>query len=350
MLNKDFWRNRRVFITGHTGFKGSWLCELLLALGANVTGYALPPDTEPNLYSICGLDNKVKSFIGDIRSMDTLKAAIDQAKPEIVFHLAAQPLVLDSYQDPRYTYETNVMGTVNILECVRNSGHVKSFVNITTDKVYLNRENGGAYREDDYLNGYDPYSNSKSCSELVASSYTNSFLRERGIAVSTARSGNVIGGGDFAANRIIPDCAKAAAEGRAIGIRNPASVRPYQFVLDTLAAYLLIAERQYAEPGLAGAYNIAPDTAANNGELATMFCAAWGNGARWEHISVERHHEAKLLSLNCDKIKSALGWKPGYAIAEAVALSAEWYREFYNGRDANACMARQIRRCIANAF
>jgi CDP-glucose 4,6-dehydratase len=299
----------------------------------------------------------MESHIGDIRDIEKLRGVFDKfdkTKPEIVFHLAAQPLVLDSYQKPRYTYETNVMGTVNILECIRNADCVKSFVNITTDKVYLNRESGGDYREDDYLNGHDPYSNSKSCSELVTSSYANAFLRDRHIAVSTARSGNVIGGGDFAANRIIPDCAKAAAVGESIGIRNPISARPYQFVLNALAAYLLIAEKQYCDPSLAGAYNIGPDSTANNGEIAAMFCDAWGNSATWEPERAKQPYETKLLSLNCDKIKTALGWRPLYGIAKAVRLSAEWYKAFYNGgntnavSDANAVVMRQIGEYIAD--
>jgi CDP-glucose 4,6-dehydratase len=345
-----FWRGKRIFVTGHTGFKGSWLCELLLALGANVAGYALKPPTEPSLYDICSLDSKVDTHIGDIRDGGRLRNVFDVARPEIVFHMAAQPLVLDSYANPHYTYETNVMGTVNILECLRRSDTVRSFVNITTDKVYLNRESGESYIESDELNGYDPYSNSKSCSELVTSCYINSFLRGSGVAVSTARSGNVIGGGDFSANRLIPDCAKAAAKGEAIGIRNPASVRPFQFVLDTLGAYLLIAQQQYTDPRQAGAYNIAPDTATTSGELAAMFCEAWGGGAIWEQTSVEQPHEAKQLSLNCEKIKSALGWRPRYDIGKAVEMSAEWYRMFYSGggEDASAVMARQIGGYIRN--
>lgn len=337
-----------MFITGHTGFKGSWLCELLLTFGAKIAGYALAPNTAPNLWDLCGLDAKMESHIGDIRDIDKLQNAFDATKPEIVFHLAAQPLVLDSYQRPRYTYETNVMGTVNILECIRNADCVKSFVNITTDKVYLDRENGEDYREGDYLNGCDPYSNSKSCSEMVTSSYVNSFCHAKHIAVSTARSGNVIGGGDFAANRIIPDCAKAAAAKKLINIRNPVSARPYQFVLDTLTAYLLIAEKQYSDLSLAGAYNIGPDSAANNGELAAIFCNAWGDGAAWEHARAEQPYEARLLSLNCGKIKTALGWRPRYGIAEAVRLSAQWYRAFYDSVDTNAVsdaiavMIRQI--------
>jgi CDP-glucose 4,6-dehydratase len=341
-MDKNFWYGKRVFITGHTGFKGSWLCELLLARGASITGYALAPNTEPNLWSVCGLETKLESHIGDVRDIDKLQSVFSAAQPEMVFHLAAQPLVFDGYNEPRYTYETNVMGTVNLLECIRNANCVRSFVNVTTDKVYLNRESGEDYREGDYLNGYDPYSNSKSCSELVTSSYVNAFLREKQIAVSTARSGNIIGGGDFADNRIIPDCAKAATAGIPIGIRNPESSRPYLFVLDTLCAYLLIAEKQYTDTKLSGAYNIGPDSAVSNGRLAGILCDAWGCGARWERISVEQPHEAKQLGLNCEKIKSLLNWKPRYDIAEAVKLTAEWYKLFYSGGDANSVMKRQI--------
>jgi CDP-glucose 4,6-dehydratase len=316
------------------------MCQALLALGSEVAGYALKPPTEPNLYNICRPD--VNTVVGDIRDLEKLSAAMKEAAPEIVIHMAAQALVLDGYAAPRHTYETNVMGTVNILECLRNCDTARSFVNVTTDKVYRNRERGERYCERDELNGYDPYSNSKSCSELVTSCYVNSFLLERGLAVSTARSGNVIGGGDFSANRLMPDCARAAARGEAIGIRNPASVRPFQYVLDTICAYLIIAERQYCDMQLAGAYNIAPERPATSGELAEMFCAAWGDGARWRQTDIEQPHEAGVLSLNCGKIRSALGWSPRYDIGQAVALTAEWYKVFFGGGDANAVMSRQI--------
>lgn len=243
----SFYKGKRVFVTGHTGFKGSWLCKILANAGAVVTGYSLNPPTSPSLFEIAGIEQDVHSVIGDIRNYKALKAAFDEARPEIALHLAAQPIVRDSYKDPAYTYETNVMGTVNILECVRNSSCVKSFLNVTTDKVYLNKEWTWGYRENEELDGYDPYSNSKSCSELVTHSYKNSFFNDDHVAISTARAGNVIGGGDFANDRIIPDCIRAAIKQEDIVVRNPFSTRPYQHVLEPLYAYLMIAAMQYQD-------------------------------------------------------------------------------------------------------
>lgn len=247
----DFYRDKKVFVTGHTGFKGAWLCTILCMAGAEVTGFALPPE-ELSLCRIIRLEEKMNSVHGDMRDLEALRCAFDAAKPEIVLHLAAQPIVRESYRDPVGTYASNVMGTVHILECVRQSGCVRSFLNVTTDKVYQNRQWPWGYRETDVLNGFDPYANSKSCSELVTDSYRNSFLADKGVAVSTARAGNVIGGGDFAADRIIPDCIRAVCAGRPIQLRNPHSVRPYQHVLEPLSAYLLIAQRQYENSDLAG--------------------------------------------------------------------------------------------------
>ena len=278
----EFYRGKRVFVTGHTGFKGSWLCKMLLMAGAEVTGYSLQPPTQPNLFSIAGVEGKMHSVIGDIRDFDALKAAFDAAQPDIVLHLAAQPIVRDSYKDPRYTYETNVMGTVNLLECVRlaqQQGRApRSVLNVTTDKVYHNNEWAWGYRENEPLDGFDPYSNSKSCSELATHSYINSFFADKTVAVSTARAGNVIGGGDFANDRIIPDCVRAMAAGRKIGVRNPYSTRPYQHVLEPLAAYLLIAQRQYEDSRFAGYYNVGPDDCdcVTTGTLVDLFCRAWG--------------------------------------------------------------------------
>ena len=238
----DFYKNRKVLITGHTGFKGSWMCKLLIDAGADITGYALNPPTNPSLFGICELSSQMNSIIGDIRDLKHLKQVFQEVKPEIVIHMAAQPIVRDSYKEPVYTYEVNVMGTVNILECVRESDCVKSFLNVTTDKVYLNREWLWGYRENEELNGFDPYSNSKSCSELVTSSYKNSFFADRDVAISTARAGNVIGGGDFAIDRIIPDCIRAVTENKEIVVRNPFSTRPYEHVLEPVVAYLMIAK------------------------------------------------------------------------------------------------------------
>lgn len=230
-MNLSFYKNKSVLITGHTGFKGSWMCKMLINAGACVTGYALDAPTDPSLFEMCGLAEQMNSIVGDIRDLEHLLQVFEEVKPEIVIHMAAQPIVRDSYKDPVYTYEANVMGTVNILECVRRCESVRSFINVTTDKVYLNKEWIWGYREEEELNGYDPYSNSKSCSELVTSSYKNSFFMDREIAITTARAGNVIGGGDFANDRIIPDCVRAASEGKEIIVRNPYSTRPYQHVL-----------------------------------------------------------------------------------------------------------------------
>ena len=252
----SFYKGKKVLITGHTGFKGAWLCKMLSLAGAKVTGYALEPPTTPSLFEIAEIAKDVDSIIGDIRDYAHLKNVFDGVQPEIVLHLAAQPIVREGYKNPAYTYETNVMGTVNVLECVRNSSSVKSVLNVTTDKVYLNKEWEWGYRENEELDGYDPYSNSKSCSELVTHSYKRSFFSDGKVAISTARAGNVIGGGDFAEDRIVPDCIRAVNEKRTIMVRNPFSTRPYQHVLEPLYAYLLIAAKQYEDVNLAGYYNI----------------------------------------------------------------------------------------------
>ena len=255
----DFYKDRKVLVTGHTGFKGTWLCKLLVLAGAKVTGYSLEPPTDPSLFAICGMEKQMHSVIGDIRDLPHLLQIFQETKPEIVLHLAAQPIVRDSYRDPVGTYETNVMGTVHVLECVRQTDSVRSFLNVTTDKVYENREWEWGYRETDPLNGYDPYSNSKSCSELVTHSYRKSFFAAGAPAISTARAGNVIGGGDFAHDRIIPDCVRAAISGQPVKLRNPDSIRPFQHVLEPLSVYLMIAAAQVEEPSLAGSYNVGPE-------------------------------------------------------------------------------------------
>ena len=270
---RQFYQGKRVLVTGHTGFKGSWLCRILTLAGAEVTGYSLEPPTEPALFRIAGLEDGIDSVIGDIRDLKHLRQVFDRVQPELVIHLAAQPIVRDSYEDPVYTYETNVMGTVNLLECVRLSSSVRSVLNVTTDKVYENREWEYGYRECDPLDGYDPYSNSKSCSELVTHSYQKSFFGKKGCPVSTARAGNVIGGGDFANDRIIPDCVRAAAAGKEIVVRNPYATRPFQHVLEPLFVYLEIMQRQYEDAAYQGYYNVGPDDGdcVTTGELTTMF-------------------------------------------------------------------------------
>lgn len=286
MVDGDFWSRKKVFLTGHTGFKGSWMSRLLLNMGAELSGYSLPAPTKPNLFFMAGLEGNMESVTGDIRDFEKLNDAVKKSAPEIIIHMAAQPIVRKSYREPLYTYETNVMGTVNLLECVRLLGSVKSFLNVTTDKVYRNNEWCWGYREEDQLDGFDPYSNSKSCSELVTHSYNRGFFRNSDTAVSTARAGNVIGGGDFAPDRIIPDCVRAAAKKEPIIVRNPHSTRPYQHVLEPVTAYLMIAEKQSEDKKrYSGSYNIGPDDCdcVTTGELADTFCSAWGEGAKWEN-------------------------------------------------------------------
>lgn len=344
MADLSFYKGKRVFVTGHTGFKGSWLTAILVKAGAEVTGYSLTPPTNPNLFSISGVENKINSVIGDVRDFDAMKKAFDECDPEIVFHLAAQPIVITSYEQPKYTYETNVMGTVNILECVRLSKNVKSVLNVTTDKVYKNNEWCWGYRENEPLDGYDPYSNSKSCSELVTHSYKSSFFDSMGIAVSTARAGNVIGGGDFADNRIIPDCVRAAVKGEDIIVRNPNSTRPYQHVLEPLNAYLMIAERQYEDNSLQGYYNVGPNDSdcLTTGELATIFCESWGNGQTFKCLKKDGPHEANFLKLDCSLLKTTFGWSPVWSAKLAVEKTVEWTKVWASNGDVPAALDRQI--------
>ncbi len=344
-MNLSFYKNKRVLVTGHTGFKGTWLCKMLVNAGAVVTGYSLEPPTEPNLFDISGLENRMKSVIADIRDFDRLKAVFAGAQPEIVLHLAAQPIVRDSYEDPRYTYETNVMGTVNLMDCVRLCPSVKSVLNVTTDKVYKNNEWCWGYREDEPLDGFDPYSNSKSCSELVTHSYINSFFADRDIAVSTARAGNVIGGGDFANDRIIPDCVRAMKAGEKIGVRNPYSTRPYQHVLEPLAVYLTVAAKQYEDKRYAGFYNVGPDDCdcVTTGDLVDLFCKHWGDGAEWINQSEENApHEANFLKLDCSKLKSTFGWKPRWHMDECMRYTVRFYKAWLAGEDIPTEMDREI--------
>lgn len=344
----DFYRGRRVFVTGHTGFKGTWLCKVLANAGAQVTGYSLEPPSNPSLFEIANIAGDIRSVIGDIRDLASLKKAFDEAKPEVVLHLAAQPIVRDSYKDPAYTYETNVMGTVNILECVRGSDSVKSFLNVTTDKVYLNREWSWGYRENEELDGYDPYSNSKSCSELVTHSYKNSFFTDAEgraiVPISTARAGNVIGGGDFANDRIIPDCIRSVQKGEDIVVRNPYSTRPYQHVLEPLYAYLMIAARQYQDSKYAGWYNVGPDDVDcfQTGALVDLFVSKWGDGTKWVNRYEGGPHEANFLKLDCSKLKGTFGWKPRWNLSDAMDKIVEWSKCWLSGGDVRACMDRQI--------
>ena len=340
----SFYQGKRVFVTGHTGFKGAWLCRMLALAGAEVTGFSLNPPTEPSLFEIAGIARDVHSVIGDIRDYAALKAAFNEAQPELVLHLAAQPIVRDSYRDPVYTYETNVMGTVHILECIRTSDCVKSFLNVTTDKVYRNREWVWGYRENEELDGYDPYSNSKSCSELVTHSYKNSFFPEGTVAISTARAGNVIGGGDFANDRIVPDCVRAALRHEDIVVRNPYSTRPYQHVLEPLYAYLMIAAGQYQDESLAGWYNVGPDDGDcfQTGALVDLFVKKWGGDLRWVNRWDGGPHEANFLKLDCSKLKAAFGWKPRWNLDTAMEMVVQWSKCWADRGDIRGCMDEQI--------
>ena len=373
----DFWKNKRILVTGHTGFKGSWLTEALLLAGAEVTGYALEPPTDPSLFELLKLKDRMRSVTGDVRDLGRLLEVFRETQPEFVLHMAAQPIVRLSYREPVLTYETNVMGTVNICECVRQCPGVRSFLNVTTDKVYENGEKGTGFVETDRLDGYDPYSNSKSCSELVTHGYVRSFLKEQGVAVSTARAGNVIGGGDFAPDRIIPDCVRAAESGSPLVLRNPDSVRPFQHVLEPVMVYLDILEKQAADPSLAGAYNVGPDLSdcVRTGELAQLFADAWNreeteggasgtgreDGAagageagdtagaggpgkfRIEIRPDGGPHEAGFLRLECAKLKEIFGWEARWHIAEAVQKTADWSRAWLRGEDMIRVTDAQIR-------
>ena len=329
-MDLTFFRNKKVLITGHTGFKGSWLTKILLLAGADVTGYALDPPTEPNLFTMAGLDRALgkKSVRGDIRDFDRLFSVFSDFQPEIVLHLAAQPIVRASYEDPRGTYETNVLGTVNVLECVRKTPSVRSVLNVTTDKVYENFEWERGYREDDRLDGYDPYSNSKSCSELVTHCYVRSFFQDTDVRVSTARAGNVIGGGDFAKDRIIPDAVRAAEKGTPLIVRNPCSTRPFQHVLEPLFAYLLIAKKAFEDPKYAGNYNVGPDDrdCLETGHIADLFAESWGEGFSWKNVSDGGPHEAHFLKLDNTKLKETFGWNPVWDIRTAVEKTAAFHK------------------------
>lgn len=348
----NFYKGKKVLITGHTGFKGTWLCRILISAGAEVTGYSLVPPTQPNLFEIADVEGSMNSVIGDIRDYASLSKVFEEVSPEIVFHMAAQPIVRDSYKNPVYTYETNVMGTVNVCEAVRQSSCVKSFVNITTDKVYKNEEREAGYREDEPLDGYDPYSNSKSCSELVTHSYINSFYKDMEVAVSTARAGNVIGGGDFANDRIVPDCVRAAGRGEEIGVRNPYSTRPYQHVLEPLRAYMMIAKKQYEDRKYAGYYNVGPNDCdcVTTGQLVSLFCDKWnsieGNDRqlKWStQAETGAPHEATFLKLDCSKLKKTFGWEPAWNIDKAIEMTAKWSYVYLNNGNVIECMDNQIK-------
>lgn len=349
-MDLNFYKGKRVLITGHTGFKGSWMTKALVMAGAQVTGYALEPATDPALFDVLNLAGQIHHVIGDVCDLPHLQQVFAETQPEIVIHMAAQPIVRESYKNPVGTYQTNVMGTVNLLECVRHTKSVRSVVNVTTDKVYLNKEWNWGYRENEELNGYDPYSNSKSCSELVTSSYKNSFFAEEDApAITTCRAGNVIGGGDFAKDRIIPDCFRAIEEDQPIIVRNPFSTRPYQHVLEPVMAYLLIAQKQYEDKSFAGSYNIGPDETDcyTTGKLVDLFCDTWnkitGATIAWTNQYDGGPHEANFLKLDCSLVKATFGWKPRWNVITAMDYICRWNDIYRKWRGASAKQEEVIR-------
>lgn len=345
MFDMNFYKGKTVLLTGHTGFKGSWMSVMLVNAGAKVIGYSRDSQKEIRLFDLCGIKDQLTHIRGDIRDLDQLLNAFHSVQPEIVIHMAAQPIVRDSYRDPVGTYSTNVMGTVNICEAIRQTPSVRSFLNVTTDKVYENREWEWGYRENEPLDGYDPYSNSKSCSELVTHSYQKSFFSSGNVAISTARAGNVIGGGDFARDRIIPDCVRAAKAGKDIVVRNPFSTRPYQHVLEPVCAYLMIAAMQYKDPRYASWYNIGPDDqdCFQTGALVDLFVKHWGNGIKWINQSEkDSPHEANYLKLDCSKLKTTFDWRPRWNLEKAIEKVVEWSKVWIKDEDVRFVMDRQI--------
>ena len=344
-IKMNFFKGRKVLLTGHTGFKGSWMSVMLVNAGAEVIGYSTCGRTRTRLSDICGMKEQITHIKGDVRDLQHLLEIFSIYQPEIVIHMAAQPLVRLSYDEPVDTYFTNVMGTVNVCEAVRQTQCVRSFLNVTTDKVYENREWEWGYRENEPLDGYDPYSNSKSCSELVTHSYKNSLFTDEGVAVSTARAGNVIGGGDFASDRIIPDCVRVAIRGEDIIVRNPFSTRPYQHVLEPVYAYLMIAAKQYEDRRYAGYYNVGPDErdCLQTGALVDLFVNHWGDGLKWVNKNDGGPHEAGFLKLDCSKLKRTFNWQPHWNIETAIRKTVEWSKAWMAGNDVRPVMDKQIR-------
>jgi CDP-glucose 4,6-dehydratase len=350
MSDRRFWAGRRVFVTGHTGFKGSWLCLMLHRLGARVTGYALPAPTEPSLFALCRVDEIVSSVSADVRDGARLRREMTAADPEIVFHLAAQPLVRESYRTPAETYDVNVMGTVHLLEAVRACPQVRSVLVVTSDKCYENREWVWGYRETDALGGYDPYASSKACAELAVASWVSSFFNpaehaRHHVAVATARAGNIIGGGDWAAERLLPDFVRAVLTGQPLVVRSPQAVRPWQHVLDPLAGYLLLAQRLFEEGSrFNGGWNFGPGERdiRTVAEVVQKFAAAWGSGASWEAVSGAHPHETATLKLDCSKARGLLGWKPRWHLDPAVERVVDWTRGYHEGLDCRELCLAQI--------
>ncbi|MDD3328283.1 MAG: CDP-glucose 4,6-dehydratase [Zoogloea sp.] len=345
LVNPAFWLGRRVFITGHTGFKGSWLSLWLQAMGAEVSGYALAPSTTPALFEVAGVAGGMRSTIGDVRDYSALAAALAAARPEIILHLAAQPLVPLSYADPVATFATNAMGTVHVLEAIRHVPGIKAAVVVSSDKCYENREQHQGYRESDPMGGHDPYSASKGCTELIVASYRRSFLAAQGIALASARAGNVIGGGDWTASRLVPDVLAAFARGEPVTLRNPGAIRPWQHVLDPLSGYLSLAERLVGEgAAFAEGWNFGPSDrdAKTVAWVVEALASAWGPDARWAATAEPQVHEAQLLKLDCSKARARLGWQPRWSAETALARSLDWYQAWQKGADMHAYTLNEI--------
>lgn len=349
-MNPDFWQGRKVFLTGHTGFKGSWLSLWLQRLGAEVHGFALEPSTNPSLFKVAYVANDMQSTIGDVRDLACLQKAMHLARPEVVIHMAAQPLVVYGYENPVETYATNVMGTVHLLESIRTCQSVKAVVNVTTDKCYENIERDWAYRENDRLGGYDPYSNSKACSELVSSAFRSSYFEKNkyqshGVALATARAGNVIGGGDWAQNRLVPDILKSFESGQPARIRNPNAIRPWQHVLEPLRGYLQLAQKLAEcgpEYGQAWNFGPQPDDAKPVSCVVQEMCQKWGLGASWENDEGEHPHEANFLKLDVSKSASHLQWVPKLDLDQSLKLVIDWHRAFVHNENMKEFTLHQI--------
>jgi CDP-glucose 4,6-dehydratase len=345
LVDKEFWKNRRVLITGHTGFKGSWLLLWLKHLGAEVTGFSLEAPTTPSLFEATNIDKDFNHVIGDIRNLNSLFECINTFAPELVIHMAAQSLVFDSYIDPVSTYQSNVMGTINLFEAIRKTDSVKAVLNITTDKCYENKEWIWGYKETDPLGGYDPYSSSKACSEIISESYRQSFFSSKGVLMATARAGNVIGGGDWSDNRIIPDAIRSFSQGRPLIVRSPLSIRPWQHVLEPISGYLAICQKLInGEDQFASSWNFGPNYSDNRevSILADLMVDNWGGDAKWELDKKEHYHEAQQLKLDCSKSNFYLKWSPKWALDVSVDKTISWYKAFYNGQDMNEFSLKQI--------
>lgn len=350
-MNSAFWIGRRVLVTGHTGFKGGWLCLWLQRMGAEVNGYALEPPTQPNLFESARVGEDMRSILGDVRDFETLWSVVRECRPEVIFHLAAQPLVMPAYRQPLETYAINVLGTVHLLEAVRRTAGVRAVVNVTSDKCYENSEWSKGYREDEPMGGYDPYSSSKGCAELVTSAYRRSFFaqtsKQRGVALASARAGNVIGGGDWAENRLIPDVIRSFHAGQPVTLRCPDAVRPWQHVLEPLSGYLSLAERLWKDgPAFAESWNFGPhdDDAWPVRRLVERLTVLWGDGARWYRDDTPHPHEARYLKLNCAKAAARLGWQPRWSLDRALTETVAWYRAAQSGGDMHQFSLAQISR------